>query len=103
MLPVMSFWTNFSQGIFEYSINAYSNLEPWTYPLIFMGIIGYVFMATHSIVTSIVAILITLGIYSSTTDIFANIPDLSLFLYIVTLVGITLLVMVLILKVVDRI
>jgi len=98
-----TFWGNFTGGIIEYSINGYSNLEPWTYPLILVGIIGYVFMATHSVVTCVVAILITLGVYSSTTDIFVNVPDISLFLYIITLVGITLLLMILVLKVVDRI
>ena len=100
---ILDIWSNFSQGIFEYSINGYNNMEPWTYPLIFMGVIGYVYMVTHSAITAVVAILVTFGLYAWTTDIFVNVSDLSLFLYIVTLIGITLLIVVIVLKVVDRI
>ena len=100
---VMDFWGNFSGGFLDFGMSAYANMEPWTYPLIFVAIIGYVFMATHSIAVTIVSIFITLGIYTSTTDVFAEVPDLSLFLYIVTIVGFSLLIMFLILKVVDRI
>lgn len=101
----MSFdiWSNFSGGIFEYSIDAYNGLEPWTYPIIFLAIIGYVFMATRSITAAIVSIFITMGIYATTTNIFVDVPDLTLFLMIVSLIGMSMLFIVLIMKVVDRI
>jgi hypothetical protein len=88
----LDIWTNFSGGIFEYALSAYNNLEPWTYPLIFLGVIGYMYSATHSVITAIVAILITFGIFATTTSIFVDVPDLGLFLNIVTLVGISALI-----------
>jgi len=100
---IMDIWTNFSQGFFEYSMNAYNNLEPWTYPLIFMGIIGYIYMATHSIITAIIGIIVTFAIYAFTTNIFVETSELSLFLFLITLIGITMLITALILKVVNRI
>lgn len=91
-------WGNFSQGIFEYAIDAYSNLEPWTFPLIFIGIIGYVYSATHSIVTMVAAILITFGIYATTTDIFNDVPDISLLMSLISIIGISALVFTLFIR-----
>jgi len=89
---MFEFWTNFSNGLIEYAMDAYSNVEPWTYPLIFIGIIGFVYTATHSIITAVAAILIVFGIYATTVNVFENVPDVSLFMYIVTLVGISALI-----------
>lgn len=96
-------WSNFSGGFFEYAMDAYGNLEPWTYPLIIVGIIGYVFMATRSVTATVVSIFIALGIYATTTSIFDNVPSLNLFLWCIAIVGIPLLLFAIVLKVVDRI
>jgi uncharacterized protein (DUF697 family) len=85
-------WENFSGGIFQYAMSAFHGLEPWTIPLIFVGIIGYVYATMHSVIVAVVAIIITFGLYATTTNIFNDVPDLSLFFYIVVLVGLTLLV-----------
>ena len=95
-------WTDFSSGIFDYAISAYSNLEPWTYPLIFMGIMGYVYVASKSMTAFIVSVFITLGVFATTTSVFADVPNLNLFLFIVTVFGMSLVILALVLKVVDR-
>jgi hypothetical protein len=91
-------WTNFSQGILNYSLDAYGNLQPWFYPLFFFGIIGYVYSATHSVITAVVAILITFGLYGATTDIFNAVPDYVLFMNIVVLIGISALIFTLLIN-----
>ena len=88
---VFDMWSNFSGGFFEYAMDAYSNLEPWVYPLILLGVIGYVYTATHSVITAIAAILITFGLYA-TTSVFVDVPDISLFMSLVTIVGISALI-----------
>ena len=46
-------------GIIEYSMSAYTNiLFGFTYPLIFCGIIGYVYMKQQSVIAAAVATLI---------------------------------------------
>lgn len=85
-------WDNFTNGVFDYAMSAYASLEPWVYPLLFMGIIGYVYAVMNSLVVTIVAIILTLGIYAGTTDVFAAVPDVTLFLYIVTIIGLVLLI-----------
>ena len=94
----LDIWTNFSQGIFSYSLDAYGNLQPWFYPLVFIGIIGYVYTATHSVITAIVAILITFGLYGTTTDIFNTTPDFVLLMNIIVLVGVSTLIFTLFMK-----
>lgn len=95
-------WGNFSSGIFEYAMDAYSSLEPWTYPLIFIGIIGYVYTATHSVITAIAAILITFGIYAATTNVFVDVPDVSLLMSLISLIGISALIFTLFARKVIR-
>lgn len=104
MLLLFDLWTNFtSNGIFQYALSAYSNLEPWTFPLIFVGIMGYVYVATKSVVAFIVSVFLTLGVFATTTSIFANVEPLNLFLFIVTIFGLSLAIYALIDKVVERI
>ena len=97
---VFDMWTNFSDGIVDYAMDAYSNVEPWVFPLIFIGIIGYVYAATHSVVTAVAAILITFGLYAtaSTMNVFGDVPDISLFMYLIALVGIASLVFTLFMR-----
>ena len=81
-------WENFTSGILDYGISAYNAVEPWTIPLVFLGIIGWVYASVHSVTVTAVAILITFSIYGS--SILLEVPDsFSIFLYIVTILGIT--------------
>lgn len=91
-------WTNFTQGIFEYARSAFSGLEPWLYPLVFVGIIGFVFAAMNSVVVAIVAIIVALGLFATATSIFATVPEITLFFYIVTVVGLGALITSLVVK-----
>ena len=95
----MPTWENFSQGIPKYAIEAYSAVDPWFYPILLLGIIGYIYGCMNSITSAIIAILITLGIFAATTSIFTGtgVSYLTQFLYIVTLVGLSMLIVSLIL------
>lgn len=85
------FWQNLMNGIIEYGFSAYDPLGVWKWPLLFLGIFGFIYGATHSIITTIVGIIGTLAIYGTTTSIFAEVPDVSLFLYAITIVGLAIL------------
>ena len=89
---------NLTQGIFEYSIDAFNIMGIWFMPLVFLGLIGYVYAAMQSITVAIVGIIITLGIFAATTQIFANVPILVQLFYIITVLGLTLLLVGLFIK-----
>ena len=91
-------WSNFTDGFIDFGMSAYGSLEPWVYPLVFIGIIGFVYATMKSITVTVVAIIFTLGIYGATTNIFNEVPDLNLFLYIISIIGIALLITALFIK-----
>lgn len=93
-----SIWQSFIQGFVDYGMSAYDPLGVWKYPLIFVGIFGFIYTFMNSAIVAIVGIIITLAIYGSTTDIFTHVPDLNLFLYIVTIMGLALLITTLFIK-----
>ena len=93
-----SLWGNFSSGFLDYAMSAYSSLEPWVYPFIFVGILGYIYATMQSVTVVVVGIIFTLGIFAVTTNVFVDVPDVSLFLYIVSILGITLLITALFIK-----
>lgn len=94
-------WTEFTQGIFDYAFSAYDKLGVWTYPMILIAIIGYVYTFTQSVTVGIAAIIITFSIYGGSI-IFAGVSDATTFLYIVTLIGICALIVTLFLKYVEK-
>ena len=94
----MDVWQNFSTDIFGFAMSSFSSLEPWLYPLIFIGIFGYIYSAMESIVVTVVAILITFGIFAGTTSIFESVPQINQFFYIISVIGITLLIATLIVR-----
>lgn len=85
-------WNNFTQGIFDYGLSAFDSMEPWTKPLLFIAIIGFVYGYMQSATVAIVGIIITLSIYGTTTSYFDAVPNLTLFFYIVTLTGLSMLI-----------
>lgn len=91
-------WTGFMDGLIDYGMSAFDPLGIWKYPLLLVAIIGYVYACTQSVTVAVVAIIITFAAYGTTTNVFAYVPDISLFLYIVTIMGITLLLVTLFIK-----
>ena len=74
--------TNFTDlingtGIIDYSMSAYINiLGAFTYPLIFCGIIGYVYMKQQSVIAASVATLILFAAFNTAilgVDIFVTV------------------------------
>lgn len=85
-------WTNFTvNGILNYALDAYASLDIWMWPLIFLGLFGYIYAATKSIVVCAVGILITFALFAATTDVFNVVPEPTMIAYIITLMGITML------------
>ena len=82
---------NITQGVFEYSIDAFNIMGLWFMPLVFLGIIGYIYAAMQSVTVAIVGIIITLGIFAATSQIFENVPVLVQLFYIITVLGLCLL------------
>ena len=63
---------------------------------IFVGIIGFIYAFSGSVTVAVVGILITLGLFGA--SVFADVPDVSIFLYIITILAIALLVTTLYIK-----
>ena len=91
-------WANFTQNPPQYIVEAFSAIDPWFYPLVFLGIIGFVYGATNSIISAVIMILIMFGLFAGTTSIFSGIPEITQFLYLIAILGITLLVVTFFLK-----
>lgn len=86
MSVLSMFWDEFIQGFMQYAKDGFSSVEPLTYPFIFVGIFGWIYSATQSAITTIIGIIITLIIFGG-VSIFNEVPQLSLFLYIITIIG----------------
>lgn len=83
-------WQNFTaNGIFQYAMNAYSHLDPWLWPFIILGIIGFVYAAMQSLIVAVVAIIILFGALAGTTDIFSYAPEPTQFAYLLAIIGLT--------------
>ena len=91
-------WNGLTDNIIEYALSAYDGMGDMVYPILFVALIGYVFAATQSIVTTVVAIIITFASFGTVVWIWEGIPQVSVFFYIVTVVGLACLVVGLILK-----
>jgi hypothetical protein len=91
-------WTNFTNSIPEYATDAFSAVDPWFYPILFAGIIGFIYSSMNSVTTAIIGILITFGIFATTTSIFVDTPEVTQLLYIITVVGLTMLITTLVLN-----
>ena len=59
-------WTNISGDWAGWIIGAYDTIfANWTYPLIFLGIVGYVYCINRSAMAAAVAICLIFGIYGA--------------------------------------
>lgn len=90
-------WGNFSEGVPQYAMEAFSAIDPWFYPIVLFGIIGYIYGCMQSVTSAVIAILITLGIFAVTTSIFEGVPEMTQILYIITILGLTMLLVSLLL------
>ena len=82
---IMDVWSNMTRNFPKYATDAYGAIDPWFYPLLFFGIIGYVYAYSKSVVVASVAILITLGLFGVTA--FVGVGLVGNFLYIVVAIG----------------
>ena len=87
----MSLWSNFTNGTIQYAFEAFQAVDPWFYPLFFLGIIGYIYTCMHSVMAAVAAILLTFGVFTfgyGATDVFEAVPEFTMFLYLMTCFGI---------------
>lgn len=96
----MSFdlWEQITDGFMDFIFSTYDTLEPWFYPLIFVAIVGYIYLGMNSIIAGVAAILAVLAVYGGTTDIFNDVPDLELFFYIIVIIGVASLIIAFVIK-----
>jgi len=87
---MVDIWSNFSD-MPTYMIDAFGAVDPWFWPLIFIGVIGFLYTASDSVTVAVVGILVTFGLFGA-TSVFEGVSEFSMFLYIVALVGISLLI-----------
>jgi hypothetical protein len=92
----LEIFNEFIQGILQYARNGYADLDIWFYPIIFVGIFGFIYAGTQSVTVMIVGILVTFGLYGST--LFVEIPVINNFFYLITIIGIVMLIVALMTK-----
>ena len=82
-------WTNISGNWMDFFMSGYTGIfENFTYPLIFLGIIGYVYCITHSAMGAAATICLTFGIYG-VTGVFAtgSSAEFSILSWLITLIS----------------
>jgi len=76
------------QGFIDWALSAYETLfGVWMWPLIFVGIVGYVYAVNKSATAAAVAICLIFGIFGI-TGIFADVGEFSQFSYVIALFSI---------------
>jgi hypothetical protein len=94
-------FANNSSGLIGYALETFDPMQPWFWVMFFGAIIGYIYCAMNSVTATVVAILITLGVWATAafgTDYLSSVPVFNQFLYIIVLLGLTLLVGTFIMK-----
>lgn len=100
-MGLFPFWENFTASIIDYGMSTYSNIEPWVYPFIFLGIIGFIYAGVKSLTAAIVGIIIIFATFVG-TGIFEETYETNLFFYIIAIVGIAMLILAALLLGRDR-
>ena len=87
-------------GIVGYMMETFAPMQPYFWVLFFGAIIGYVYLAMQSLTAAVIVILLVLGIFGTTTlsGYFAAVPVFFQFLYIITIVGLSSLVVAFVIK-----
>lgn len=92
-------WSNVtSEGIIEYAVAAFDAIDPWFYPLVMLGFIGYIYGCMHSAIAAVIAIIITIGLFAAGTNIFIQTSELTILLYLITVIGIAFFITTLMLR-----
>jgi hypothetical protein len=88
----------FFLNMFTYAWSAYESIGVYKYPIVFVAIIGYVYLATKSVMLTILAIFVTYAVYSTTTDIFNDVAPINQLLAIVSMIGVVCFIMGIVLR-----
>jgi hypothetical protein len=83
-------------NIINWAMSAYDGFGVYKYPLLILGILGYVYMSTKSVTLFIVAVIVTFAMFG--TGVLAKVPEISMLLSVITVVGIVSLLMAVLLK-----
>jgi hypothetical protein len=60
-------FSNITNSWSEYALTGYTNIfGVWVYPLLFLGIVGYVYCISRSAITAAVAICLVFGVFGIT-------------------------------------
>lgn len=89
-------WDSLSSGFFDYAMSAYDSMGDWVYPIIMLGLIGWLFGVTNSVIAAVAGIIVMVGLYG--TSVLVDVPDVLFILYIIVLFGIASLFTVLFVK-----
>jgi len=84
-------------NIINWAMSAYDGFGVYKYPILIIGILGYVYMATKSITLFVVAVIVTFAIFAPTA-LFSNMWEISWLFSIIAVIGIASLVMAALLK-----
>lgn len=89
-------YTAIFDDLIGYGMQTFDPMQPYFWLLFFGAIIGYIYGAVRSIVVTVIAIILVFGIFAGTTlsGYFSDskVSIFSQFMYILTLVGLVLLV-----------
>ena len=82
-------WTNISSDWIGYILTGYDNIfGNWTYPLMFLGVVGYIYCLNRSAMSAAAAICIIFGVYG-VTGIFryGEIAEFSLLSWVIVIMS----------------
>lgn len=82
-------WSNITTNWVDWLMSGYDNIfGNWTYPLIFLGVIGYVYCVSRSAMVAAAAICLTFGIFGATAVFrYPDIAEFSVMGWIIVIVS----------------
>jgi hypothetical protein len=79
--------TYFFTNLFGYAWSAFGALGDYSYPIILLTVIGYVYLTTKSLYLGVIAIMITFATYATSTSIFSATYELNQFLALIVVIA----------------
>ena len=83
-------------NIINWAMSAYDGFGVYKYPILIIGILGYVYMATKSITLFVVAVIVTFAMFG--TGVLAEVPEISMLFSVISVIGIASLLLAALLK-----
>jgi len=82
-------WSNITSNWGTYFMTGYDHVfGHWTYPLIFLGVIGYVYCVSRSAMVAAASICLIFGIYGATSIFrYPDIPEFSMLGWVIVIVS----------------